>query len=439
MQKIFKLLNYYLPIRDFLYILQLEEYDTIRYLKQISLRLFKRNFEQRDTLHFTTRALLLFGLVSIIIFSLGIIIYLNSLIVLITYVLLLPVIVPFLILFASLCISPAVFITRYQKLQKAKQYFKIHYKDTKIIAITGSYGKTTTKYLLRDLLMYSYDIAIIPKNINTSLGVANYILQNKLPDKCELLIIEMGAYKKGDIAEFAKMLPPDVSIITKLGDQHLERFGSFKNLVEAKYEIFSHAKLNAKKFTSAEAFTKIKEAGLPTHSISTVVIPADETDNSTLATAVAKDLFDISDTFIQDTLKKFTPPNRRNNIFIKNNVTVIDNSYNISPQTAEKTLSNARLFADSKNLRLVVFTAGIAEQGSNETEVNKEFGRQLNIYAHRVILAKNVYGPMIKKTLTIPSESFSFRAEVSDSPELYIKQDEEVLLMLPGHTDLAYF
>jgi len=108
----------------------------------------------------------------------------------------------------------------------------------KVIGITGSYGKTTTKTFLAEILNGRYKTYATPKSYNTMMGVC-IAINNDLSDdySVEYFIVEMGAYIQGEIQRIAQLTPPDISIVVEVGPQHLERFGSLENIAAAKYEI----------------------------------------------------------------------------------------------------------------------------------------------------------------------------------------------------------
>ncbi|MCY4145430.1 MAG: UDP-N-acetylmuramoyl-tripeptide--D-alanyl-D-alanine ligase [Chloroflexi bacterium] len=111
----------------------------------------------------------------------------------------------------------------------------------KIIGITGSYGKTTTKSFLRDILSLRYQVYATPKSYNTLMGVSLAINRDLADDyRTEIFISEMGAYVPGEIARICQLTPPDIAIITEVGPQHLERFGSLETVQKAKYELVAN-------------------------------------------------------------------------------------------------------------------------------------------------------------------------------------------------------
>ena len=111
----------------------------------------------------------------------------------------------------------------------------------KIIGITGSYGKTTTKHFLRDIMSVRYPTYATPKSYNTLMGVSLAINRDLADDyRSEYFISEMGAYVEGEIARICQLTPPDIAIVTEIGPQHLERFGSLDNIRRAKYELIKN-------------------------------------------------------------------------------------------------------------------------------------------------------------------------------------------------------
>lgn len=111
----------------------------------------------------------------------------------------------------------------------------------KVVAIAGSYGKTSVKHYGRELLRQRYNVVATPESYNTVMGIAK-CLEYEVDAKTEIFLVEVGAYKIGDIAYLLEMLEPDCGILTGMARQHLERFGSWKNIVKAKAEIAEYIK-----------------------------------------------------------------------------------------------------------------------------------------------------------------------------------------------------
>ncbi len=112
----------------------------------------------------------------------------------------------------------------------------LSFPNLTVIGITGSYGKTSIKEFLATILSEKYKVAKTTEFTNTDIGIAKYIL-NELKPYHEILVVEMGAYKKGEIKAICDMVKPKMGIITGINEQHLELFGSIENTMKAKFEL----------------------------------------------------------------------------------------------------------------------------------------------------------------------------------------------------------
>lgn len=106
----------------------------------------------------------------------------------------------------------------------------------KVIGITGSYGKTSTKVLLKDILGSVSPTFSTPRSINTYMGVTREI-RERLKAEDKFAVIEMGAYYQGSISKMCSLTPPKAGIITSIGAMHLERFGGEEVIYQAKSEL----------------------------------------------------------------------------------------------------------------------------------------------------------------------------------------------------------
>lgn len=106
----------------------------------------------------------------------------------------------------------------------------------KIIGITGSYGKTTTKHYLQRILSEKFETLMTPGSFNTTLGVVRTVREHLKPYH-EVFIVEMGAKQPGDIKEICDLVHPHNGIITAVGPQHLESFKSLENVQRTKFEL----------------------------------------------------------------------------------------------------------------------------------------------------------------------------------------------------------
>jgi UDP-N-acetylmuramoyl-tripeptide--D-alanyl-D-alanine ligase len=135
-------------------------------------------------------------------------------------------------------ITEYVLFLKYKK--QAKE--KLNKISPKIIAITASYGKTSIKNFLHQILSHKYKAYKTPRSVNTIKGIVKDINVD-MPDDIDIYIAEAGAREKGDIEEIVKFLENEYSILGKIGPQHLEYFKTLENIKNTKLEIFKTPKL----------------------------------------------------------------------------------------------------------------------------------------------------------------------------------------------------
>ena len=109
-----------------------------------------------------------------------------------------------------------------------------------VVAITGSYGKTTTKALVAHLLSGTKTVLPTPASWNNRAGLAKAVNEQLTP-ATEVFVAEMGTYGPGEIADMCRWFPPDVAVMTAIGPVHLERFGSLDRTLASKAEIVAGA------------------------------------------------------------------------------------------------------------------------------------------------------------------------------------------------------
>lgn len=109
-----------------------------------------------------------------------------------------------------------------------------------IVAVTGSYGKTTTKVYVRHLLGPAAPVVASPASFNNRMGLARAVNEHLSPGT-KVFVAEMGTYGPGEIADLCRWIPPDVAVITAIGPVHLERFGSLETTARSKAEVLADA------------------------------------------------------------------------------------------------------------------------------------------------------------------------------------------------------
>ncbi len=125
-------------------------------------------------------------------------------------------------------------------------------KDLIKIGITGSCGKTMTKFILKELLSVKYEVLATPASFNTAMGISR-VVNDQLEDKHQVFIAEMGAQHVGDIKHLVKLVKPQYGMITSIGDQHLDSFGSMANIAETKYELIDGLPQDGMAFFAADS------------------------------------------------------------------------------------------------------------------------------------------------------------------------------------------
>jgi len=226
-------------IENLIYILQSENYEFVRFFNFAYRHLAWWKLQKRQRIAWPAKARLL-QVVSWVIFCGSSLIFLGQFFLrglfgVIALIFLMPAIVGI----ALLIIQPVDIFLKKRKIKNAKHI--LSQLDIIVIGIAGSYGKTSTKEILAHILEKRFAVVKTPGNVNTDLGIADFIFrchdQLKVAD---IFIVEMGAYRKGEITSMCDMIGPTYSILTGINESHLERFGNIQNTIEAKFELPQH-------------------------------------------------------------------------------------------------------------------------------------------------------------------------------------------------------
>lgn len=142
--------------------------------------------------------------------------------------------IPFVLIIVNTVMKPFEEIIQASYWNEAKT--KLNELQPKIIAITGSYGKTSVKHILGHILKTQAPTLVTPGSVNTAMGITRIIREELTPDH-KYFVVEMGAYGPGSIQKLCDLTPPDYGIITTIGHAHYERFRSLETVSEAKFEL----------------------------------------------------------------------------------------------------------------------------------------------------------------------------------------------------------
>ena len=369
------------------------------------------------------------------------------------------------ILISYMILYPIDFILKKYIVYKAKRKIS-KIKDIKIIAITGSYGKTSTTNFIKTLLEKDYIVFSPGKSINTLLGISKKINDN-LKNNTQILILEVGAYKRGEIREVMKNYPADISIITSIGTQHLERFKSITNIIKAGEEIIDYAKKDSivialkeiydypfskygveikfdknKKYIKVEYDIKNFENKKTYFSINkntyyTDLLGYAMIGNLSLAITCAE-IFEIRN--IQGKINLIEPSERRMYPILEEGILYIDDTYNIGEESAKKTLEYLNDMK-IKNIykRIFLVTGGIVERGKESESVNEKYGTLIESVVEKVFIFDTPYKKYIKYGIKNKSKIIEIKnyKEFEGYKKIFIKGD--CILMQNEITDQYYF
>ncbi len=306
-------------------------------------------------------------------------------------------------------------VARYY-IRDAKNILAGH-KGLRIIGVTGSYGKTSTKYILGRMLSERYNVLITPGSYNTPMGVVRTI-REQLTSTTEVFVCEMGAKQVGDIREICEICHPSMGVITSIGPQHLNTFGSMDHIVQTKFELAdSVLGAGGKVFVNVEnEFIRQKSQSMPCvryglhegadvwaddasfdrsgssftiHAagrsipVHTRLLGAHAVLNITAAAAVAMEL-GLTDTEIKVAVSQLTPVAHRLEIksFVNHSI-LIDDAYNSNP---EGCLAAVEVLGSFEGMRKVIVTPGLVELGEKEYECNHALGAAAAKVCDEIIL-----------------------------------------------------
>jgi len=147
------------------------------------------------------------------------------------------ILTPLIVSFIILLFQPITVFMRNRIIKKAIKKRKA-LDNLLVVGVTGSYGKTSTKEFLKEILSSEFKVVSTERNENSEIGIAQCIL-NQVNDEHEIFICEMGAYNRGGIKLLCDIAQPKIGILTGVNNQHLATFGSEKNIVKGKFELIN--------------------------------------------------------------------------------------------------------------------------------------------------------------------------------------------------------
>jgi len=290
----------------------------------------------------------------------------------------------------------------------------------RVIGITGSYGKTTTKVCIGAVLSQQWETLITPASFNSRLGVIRTINEALEPSH-EAFVVEMGMYRTGDITELCDLVHPQIGVLTAIGPVHLERLGSIEAIADAKSElaralpadghlvangddprvreIAARASVDALLYglDADDAHVRAERIALSEgRTTFTLVIGDTRADVSAgllgrhnvsnlLAAAAVGHLAGMTIDRIVTGLETVSPPDHRLAPIpnARAGIVVIDDAYNSNPAGAAAALD---VLGSHPARRRILVTPGMVELGDEEEALNERFGRQAADVCDHVIL-----------------------------------------------------
>ena len=296
-------------------------------------------------------------------------------------------------------------------LAKLAAYVRREMKDLKVIGITGSQGKTTTKDLLLSILKAEGETIASIGSFNNELGVPLTLL--RCTKESKYCILEMGARNSGDIASLTAIASPDVGAVLKVGNAHIGQFGSQEVIAKTKGELIAGLQSGAvavlgtydsftPKMKSAQGVKRVTFGDSPKCDVRAADIEArggfahfdlvigserqavglqilglHQISNALAAAAIANAL-DIGVSRIATALSNHQSISKwRMELSEANGLTLINDSYNANPESMEAALNVLALLTQEKGGRSWAFLGQMHELGDNSDQMHEEIGKRV--------------------------------------------------------------
>ncbi|WP_119325758.1 UDP-N-acetylmuramoyl-tripeptide--D-alanyl-D-alanine ligase [Companilactobacillus musae] len=281
--------------------------------------------------------------------------------------------------------------------------------NPKVVAVTGSNGKTTTKDMIAKVLSTSNNVAKTPQNFNNEIGVPFTILN--MPTNTEVLVVEMGMDRPGQINHLSSIANPDISVITMIGEAHIEFFGTRDKIADAKMEITDHLqedgsfifngdepllleraeKVEQNKLTfgnhnSNNIYATEIKAGKTTTKFTTNLWPDLEFEipmmgeynvNNALAALLVGQISHIKPEAMQEALSElFVTENRTEWIKAKNGADILSDVYNSNPTAAIEVLNSLKeIKTDGRKL---IVLGDMLELGDASKDLHESLAKHID-------------------------------------------------------------
>lgn len=291
--------------------------------------------------------------------------------------------------------------------------------DLSIVGITGSYGKTSVKFAVREILSQRFPVLATPGSYNTPMGICR-VVNDQLGDDHRWLVLEMGIRHPGDIAELCDIARPDIAVITSVGMAHLETMGSIERIADEKGSLLSFVRPGGLAILNGDD-ERVRAMRAP-DGIRTVLVSARGTATADLrATDIAYDTegvhFTVGDNReevaftarllgehnilnillaiavgreaglslrqMRHAVARMQPVAHRLELRVESGVNILDDAFNSNPVGARSAVDVLSRFSGGQR---IVITPGMVELGDLEAEENRAWGRFMASRVDRVVL-----------------------------------------------------
>jgi len=287
-------------------------------------------------------------------------------------------------------------------------------KDLEIVCITGSYGKTSIKNFIAEILSKKYKVYATPRSVNTIGGIVADV-NNSLSQDTQIYICEAGARERGDIYEITTFLQPQTVVVGKVGEAHIEYFKSLDNIIATKLEImqsprlkkaFIHTSVTDEPHAKVEFFGN--EVQNPHATLDGIDFECDgvnyhtnilgefQTMNIAVAIKVAKS-FGMSDDEIKSAVAKLKPVEHRLQKIEAGGKIILDDGYN---GNIDGMLEGIRLCSLHSG-RKVIVTPGLVESSD---ELNLKLIKAINDVFDIVIVTGSLNATLFNENLKVKNK-----------------------------------
>lgn len=368
-----------------------------------SCRMEQFKFTRRSLILYMAQLLLLFATIYLLVYCR-------------VYPLFALVLLPFLsliIILANYLLFPYEELIRQYYLFKARSKLKNNHNLT-IIGITGSFGKTTFKNYLNEILNVSIHLSKCESSTNTLMGLCKFINQ-KVSKLDQVLVVELGIDQPQGMKKFKRLFKLDYAIITSIGKMHMSTFKSLDNVLKAKLKIQELLKEKDNIFYNADDpllkkalenrgigfslsdYKISKKQGLGysilfnNRKINLQIYSSAQLINLCGAIKVATFL-GLSDELISIGISRIKPPSRRGNLYVKGKTIVIDDSYNANFFGLVNAIKDLKLQEGIKG----IIISGLIEQGDEYVQNNYQIGKELCGIDYILFIKDDLNHPLIE-------------------------------------------